>query len=53
LESWNVQLRASLLGKSGLEYGLLGEYWSYNEDRADLDDYDVTRYGVFLTWRFE
>jgi hypothetical protein len=53
LESWNVQLRASLLGNGGLEYGLLGEYWSYNEDRADLDDYDVTRYGVFLTWRFE
>jgi len=53
LESWNAQLRASLLCKGGFEYGILGEYWTYNEDRGDLDDYDVTRYGVFLRWRFE
>jgi hypothetical protein len=53
LESWNAQLRASLLAPGGFEYGILGEYWSYNEDRSDLDDYDVTRYGVFLRWRFE
>lgn len=53
LQSWNVQARVSLLSKCGVEYGLTGEYWSYNEDRGDVDDYDVTRYGLFAIWRFQ
>ena len=40
-------------GPSGFEYGAFLEYWSYDEDIADLDDYDVFRGGVVLLWRFK
>ena len=36
---------------TGTELAIFGEYWSYDEERADVDDFDVLRYGVALAWR--
>jgi hypothetical protein len=53
LESRTAVGRDSLTGPFDIDYGAFVEYWSYDEDLADLDDYDVTRVGVSLLWRFE
>jgi hypothetical protein len=53
VDSWNGRLRLTLFGASGLEYSALVQYWSYDELVADVDDFDVLRYGLALNWRFE
>jgi hypothetical protein len=53
LSSWNAEGRVTFRGPGGLDYGVFAQFWSYDEDLADLDDYDVTRYGLSLSWRFE
>jgi hypothetical protein len=51
--SWNAAARVSLRGPLRFDYGAFLEYWSYDEQLARMDDYDVTRVGLFLSWRFE
>ena len=57
-ETWPVdavigRLRFTLYGAAGLEYSAFAQYWSYDEQRTDLDDFDVLRYGLAVHWRFE
>jgi hypothetical protein len=51
LESIVARGRVAFDVFTGTEAALFGEYWSYDEDRADADDFDVLRYGVALAWR--
>jgi hypothetical protein len=53
VESWIAKVRVGFEVAPRTELSVFGEYWSYDEDLADLDDYDVTRYGVAFHWRFE
>jgi hypothetical protein len=53
VDAWNGRLRLTLYGASGLEYSALVQYWSYDEGRTDIDDFDVLRYGLAVNWRFE
>lgn len=53
LESWIARARVGMEVAPRTELAVFGEYWSYDEERADLDDYDVTRWGVAFHWRFE
>lgn len=53
LTSWMARARVGYDIHAGTELALFGEYWSYDEKRADGDDFDVTRYGLALSWRFE
>ena len=53
LDAWNGRIRLTIYGASGLEYSAFAQYWSYDEGRADLDDFDVMRYGLAIHWRFE
>ena len=46
-------MRLTLYGKSGLQYSAFAQYWSYDEGRASIDDFDVLRYGLAIQWRFE
>jgi len=48
LVSWNAMVRVTVQGSHGLEYGVFVEHWSYDDELADLDDFDVTRSGVTL-----
>ena len=53
LDAWNGRIRLTIYGASGLEYSAFAQYWSYDEGRVDLDDFDVMRYGLAIHWRFE
>lgn len=53
VESWIARARVAFDVATRTELALLGELWSYDEERAEADDYDVTRLGVALHWRFE
>ncbi|MDX1631679.1 MAG: hypothetical protein R3234_07450 [Thermoanaerobaculia bacterium] len=53
LESWTARTLVGYELENGLELGLFGEYWEYDEDRAEGDDFDVTRYGLNVGWRFQ
>jgi len=53
LDAWNGRVRLTLYGKSGLQYSAFAQYWSYDEGRASIDDFDVLRYGLAIQWRFE
>ncbi len=53
VDAWNGRLRLTIYGSAGLEYSAFAQYWSYDEARADLDDFDVLRYGLAIHWRFE
>ncbi len=52
LDSWTGRLRVTLYGSHGLEYSALAQYWSYDEQLSELDDFDVFRYGLAVSWRF-
>ena len=52
LSAWNLGLRAGVeVGRHTVVSGFF-QYWSYDEDRARVDDFTATRYGVVLTWGF-
>lgn len=51
VESWVARARAGAEVVPGTELALFGEYWEYDEERADVDDFDVLRYGVAVNWR--
>lgn len=53
LESWNARGRVGVEVGAGIELAAFGEYWSYDEERAEGDDFDVSRYGLSIGWRFE
>ncbi|MBI2214782.1 MAG: hypothetical protein HYU52_14140 [Acidobacteria bacterium] len=51
LEAWNARARIGYEILPNAEISLFGESWSYDETRADADDYDVRRFGVSILWR--
>ena len=53
VDAWNGRLRLTIYGGGGFEYSALVQHWSYDELHTDLDDFDVTRYGLAVNWRFE
>ena len=53
VDSWIARARVGFEVAARTELGIFGEYWSYDEERAEADDYDVTRLGLALNWRFE
>lgn len=53
VDSWIGRGRVGFDLAARTELAVFGEYWSYDEGRAEADDYDVTRLGLALTWRFE
>lgn len=53
VDAWNGHVRLTIYGGSGLEYSAFAQYWSYDESNADIDDFDVLRYGLAIHWRFE
>jgi len=52
VSSWNGALRAGISLAQHTEMAAYVQHWSYNEDRSNLDDFKVTRYGVALSWSF-
>ena len=53
LNAWNADARATVRLTKHFDAGIFGNYWSYNERLASVDDFNATRYGVLLVWRFE
>lgn len=53
VDSWIARARVGFEVAARTELAILGEYWSYDEERAEADDYDVTRLGLAVNWRFE
>lgn len=53
LNAWNADARATVHLTKHFDAGVFGNYWSYNERFASIDDFNATRYGVLLVWRFE
>ncbi len=53
MDAWNGRLRLTLYGGGGFDYSAFVQHWTYDEAAADFDDFDVTRYGVAVNWRFE
>ena len=51
LESWGADGRLSFPLPARFELAGFVQYRRYDEKNADKDDYEVTRYGVALTWR--
>ena len=51
LTSWAAEARASVPLPARLEVSGFVQYRKYDEKNADKDDYEVTRYGVAVTWR--
>jgi hypothetical protein len=50
VEAWTAQGRLSVKLPAALEASAFVQYWDYDEGRADVDDYRVTRYGLALRW---
>lgn len=53
VESWVARARLAYEIRAGFEILALGEYWSYDEEMASGDDFDVNRYGLGLEWSFQ
>jgi len=53
MDAWNGRVRFTIYGAAGFEYAAFAQYWSYDEQRSDVDDFDVLRYGLAIHWRFE
>ncbi len=51
LDSWTASVRTDYHLGERWSIGAFANYWSYDEDRSDLDDYTATRIGARLTWR--
>jgi hypothetical protein len=52
VDAWNAAVRFDFRIVGRLMAGLFGQYWSYDEQRARLDDFSVARYGLALHWSF-
>src|SRR5512140_294246 len=51
--SWSVDARLSIPIHHGTELSGFIQYRRYDEKLTDRDDFEVTRYGVAVTWRLE
>ncbi|MEE8523039.1 MAG: hypothetical protein V3T72_03835 [Thermoanaerobaculia bacterium] len=51
--SWIARARIGFMVRSDVELTAFGEYWTYDEDRALRDDFDVIRYGLGFRWSFQ
>jgi hypothetical protein len=49
-QAWDA--RADIDLQHGLGVSLFANLWSYDMESEDAEDYDVTRYGLSLRWRF-
>lgn len=52
LVSWTAYGAATWTGPCHSEICAFVRYRDYNEDRAERDDFEVTRYGLIVRWRF-
>ena len=52
LGSWAALASASVDGPKNTEFSVFVRHRSYDEVRATVDDFDATRYGVVVRWRF-
>jgi len=52
VNAWNGALRLGFRVMERVELAAFVRYWSYNEDLSELDDFDVTRYGLAVRWSF-
>ncbi|NOZ78261.1 MAG: hypothetical protein GXP48_03585 [Acidobacteria bacterium] len=52
VDAWNAAVRFDFTVFGRLMAGVFGQYWSYDEKRARVDDFSVTRYGLALHWSF-
>ncbi|NOZ93277.1 MAG: hypothetical protein GXP47_00885 [Acidobacteria bacterium] len=50
--AWNGALRLGFRVMAKLELAAFLRYWSYDEDLSELNDFDVTRYGLAVRWSF-
>jgi len=50
--AWNGALRLGFRVMEKVELAAFVRYWSYDEDLSELDDFDVTRYGLAVRWSF-
>ena len=50
VEARTARGRLSVKLPAALEASAFVQYWDYDEERADGDDYRVTRYGLVLRW---
>lgn len=53
LQSWNGGVRVGFDIFERAELSLFGEYWDFDEERANGDDYQVTRYGATVRWSWQ
>jgi len=53
VEALNGEVRLSIHGGESITYGVFVQYWDYDEKRSDGDDFEVTRAGVSVQWRFQ
>ncbi len=52
VDAWNAAVRFDFTVSGRLMAGVFGQYWSYDEKRAQVDDFSVARYGLALHWGF-
>lgn len=52
LVSWTAYGGLTWAGPCGSEVSVFIRHRDYNEDRASRDDFEVTRYGLVVRWRF-
>jgi hypothetical protein len=52
MRSWNGLVRAALEGPKGTEFSLFAQYRTYHQSKNTLDDFNATRYGLIIRWRF-
>ncbi len=52
VDALNVGARFMIDGPAETQFGVFVQYWDYNEEQTDLNDYDATRYGLSIRWRF-
>ena len=50
---WNSKLNISYPLTESVDLSLFLEQWSYSEELANADDFDVTRYGALIRWSFQ
>jgi len=50
--AWNGAVRLGYRVMERLELAAFVRYWSYDEGLSELDDFDLTRYGLAVRWSF-
>ncbi len=52
MRSWSGLVRAALEGPKGTEFSLFAQYRTFHQSMNTLDDFNATRYGLIIRWRF-